>query len=155
MSWSTFEFRVRLAPWNMFSCLNPNFLTGRSKAMLLLWVVFVICVLFLYLRYCLVGFLQLWSVTCWERADLLALLYVMFSCVCFFTFPYGVLGQVRDLIVLIPDLCSLPYFVWTRGLMTVFFKVTSRKTFFNEMLAKWLTFWWTNLCGNKLILTGT
>ena len=36
-------------------------------------------------------------VTCWERADLLALLYVMFSCV-FVTFPYGVLGQVWYLI---------------------------------------------------------
>ena len=33
------------------------------------------------------------SVPCnWERADLLALLYVMFS-YSFVTFPYGVLGQ--------------------------------------------------------------
>ena len=32
-------------------------------------------------------------VTCWERAGLLALLYVMFSCVSV-TFQYGVLGQV-------------------------------------------------------------
>ena len=46
-------------------------------------------------------------VTCWERADLLTLLYVMFSCV-FVTFPYGVLGQV---IVSILDLCFLLYFV--------------------------------------------
>ena len=37
------------------------------------------------------------------------LLYVMFSCV-FDTFPYGILGQVGYLIVLIPDLCLLPYF---------------------------------------------
>ena len=43
-------------------------------------------------------------VTCWERADLLVLLYVMILCV-FFTCPYGVLGQVLYLIVLIPDLC--------------------------------------------------
>ena len=44
-------------------------------------------------------------VTCWERT-LLALLYVMFSCV-FVTFHRGVLGQVSPwyLIVLIPDLC--------------------------------------------------
>ena len=42
-------------------------------------------------------------VTCWEQADLLALLYVVFSCV-FVTFPCGVLGQVRYLIVSIPDL---------------------------------------------------
>ena len=41
-----------------------------------------------------------------ERVDLLALLCVMFSCV-FFTFQYGVLGQVCYLIVLIPDLCLL------------------------------------------------
>ena len=30
-------------------------------------------------------------VSCWERADLLALLYVMFSCV-FVTFLYDILG---------------------------------------------------------------
>ena len=48
-------------------------------------------------------------VTCWERANLLALLYVMFSCV-FVTFPCGVLGQVWYLIVSIPDLCLLPHF---------------------------------------------
>ena len=51
-------------------------------------------------------------ITCWERADLLALLCVMFSCV-FVTFIYGVLygvpGQVWHLIVSIPDLCLLPY----------------------------------------------
>ena len=33
------------------------------------------------------------AVICWERADLLALLCVMFSCV-FVTFPYTVLDQV-------------------------------------------------------------
>ena len=48
-------------------------------------------------------------VTCWEMADLLALLYVMFSCA-FVTFTYSVLGQVWYLIVSIPDLCLLPYF---------------------------------------------
>ena len=48
-------------------------------------------------------------VTCSERADLLALLYVMFSCA-FVTFPYGVLCQVWYLIVSIPDLCLLSYF---------------------------------------------
>ena len=47
-------------------------------------------------------------VTCLERAGLLALLYVMFSCV-LVTFPCGVLCQVWYLIVLIPDLC-LTYF---------------------------------------------
>ena len=47
-------------------------------------------------------------VTCLERADLLALLHVMFSCI-FVTFPYGVLGQVWYLIVSIPDLCLPSY----------------------------------------------
>ena len=49
-------------------------------------------------------------VTCWERAGLLALLYVMFYCV-FVTFPCGVLGQVWYLIASIPDLCPLTYHV--------------------------------------------
>ena len=45
-------------------------------------------------------------VTCWERADLLALLYVCFPVFCHF--PYGVLGQVWYLIVSISDLFLLP-----------------------------------------------
>ena len=49
-------------------------------------------------------------VTCWERANLLALLCVMFFFCIFVTFPCGVLGQVWYLIVSIPDLCILPYF---------------------------------------------
>ena len=49
-------------------------------------------------------------VTCWKRADLLALLYVMFYCV-FVTFPYDVLGQMWCFIVLIP---YLSYFVQSR-----------------------------------------
>ena len=47
-------------------------------------------------------------VTCMERAILLALLYVMFSCV-FVTFLRGVLGQVWYLIVSIPDRCLLTF----------------------------------------------
>ena len=35
--------------------------------------------------------------------------FVMFNYV-FVTFPYGILGQVRYLIVSIPDLCHLSYF---------------------------------------------
>ena len=50
-------------------------------------------------------------VTCWERANLLALMYVMFSCV-FVTLPCGVLGQLWFLVVLIPDLCHLTLFVY-------------------------------------------
>ena len=53
----------------------------------------------------------LWS-TVEKRADLLAFVYVVFSCV-FVTFPFGVLGvlgQVCYSIVSIPDLFLLPYF---------------------------------------------
>ena len=48
-------------------------------------------------------------ITCCERANLLALLFVMFSCV-FVTFPCGVLGQVWYFIESMPDLCLLLYF---------------------------------------------
>ena len=47
-------------------------------------------------------------VTCWERADLLALFCGVQLWVCHF--PTGILGQVWYLIVLIPDLCTQTYF---------------------------------------------
>ena len=50
-----------------------------------------------------------------ERANILALLYVMFSCV-FVTFICGVLGQVWYLIVSIPYLCLLPTLTKFRAL---------------------------------------
>ena len=76
-------------------------ITDRSKAVLLSWILFVIYVS------CLSCFLSVFCglvVTCWEKADLLALLCVMFSCV-FVASACGVLGQVWDLIVSIPDHC--------------------------------------------------
>ena len=49
-------------------------------------------------------------VTCWERADLLALVGDVY---CFFvTFPWGILGQVWYLIVSFPDLCHLSYCIY-------------------------------------------
>ena len=48
-------------------------------------------------------------VTCWERANLLALSFVIFTCV-YVTFLYGVLGQLWYLIVSIPDRFLFPYF---------------------------------------------
>ena len=46
-------------------------------------------------------------VTCWERADLLALVCGVY---CEFShFPIGILGQVWYLIVSIPDLYTLTY----------------------------------------------
>ena len=49
-------------------------------------------------------------VTCLEWADLLALLYVRFFCV-FVPITYGVLDQVWCLIVWIPDLCLLYFYL--------------------------------------------
>ena len=43
-------------------------------------------------------------VTCWERLTPL-LSFVVSNCECHF--PVGILGQVWNLIVLIPDLCTL------------------------------------------------
>ena len=55
-------------------------------------------------------------VICWERANILALLYVMFqSCVLTISHKFGVLSQVLYLIVLIPDLFHLPYFQKSHG----------------------------------------
>ena len=47
-------------------------------------------------------------VTCWERADLLDLVWWCLTVTS--RFPIGILGQVKYLIVLIPDLCTLTYF---------------------------------------------
>ena len=54
-----------------------------------------------------VFFFAILSCLC-QKADSLALLYVMFS-LCFVTFAYIILGQVWYLIVSIPDLCLLRY----------------------------------------------
>ena len=61
---------------------------------------------------CLVFGMPMWAsvymclvVTCWERADLLALVCGVRLWVCHF--PIGILGQAWYLIVSIPDLCTL------------------------------------------------
>ena len=86
MSLSVSDIRVWLVPSNVFNPSN-NFLTDRSMVVLFLWIIFVICVS----CFTVLSILCSIAVTYWERADLLALLYVMFSCV-YVTFPYGVLG---------------------------------------------------------------
>ena len=67
------------------------------------FVFFVSCVshAFASVHCCLV-------VTCWERANLLALVGDVY-CI-FVTFPCGILGQVWYLIVSFPDLCRLSHF---------------------------------------------
>ena len=49
-------------------------------------------------------------VNCWERDDLFALVCGVEMWICHF--PIGVLGQVLYLIVSIPDLCTLTYFIF-------------------------------------------
>ena len=94
--------------WYRETSLSPpvTLLIDRFKAVSNLWIFLVICV-------CLCHTVMSVScslvVTFWEMADLLDLLYAMFSCA-FVTFKYGVLGQVWYLIVSIPVLCHLPKF---------------------------------------------
>ena len=69
------------------------FFSDRSKAVLLLWIIFV----FIFhdcLCYAVISVLCSIVITCWEKADLLALSCAVFSCV-FVTFLSGV---VRDCI---------------------------------------------------------
>ena len=104
MSWSTSELRVRLARRKTWLSPPVKYFTDRSKSVLLLWS-FFFCLAFAMplcasFKMCLV-------ITCWERADLLALVCGVLLWVCHF--PIGILGQVWYLIVLIPDLCTLTY----------------------------------------------
>ena len=93
--------------WRHETGLRPpvKYFTGRSKAVFLLWIIciFVSCAShpFASVHCCLV-------VTCWERADLLALVSDVYCILV--TFPCGILGQVWYLIVSFPDLCLLSYF---------------------------------------------
>ena len=100
---------MRLVPVNMFSP-PVIFLTDRSKAMLLLWILFFKnCFMFFF-------YYTVLSVPCrsFSRKGLTSWLFlcVMFPRV-FVTFPYGVSGQVWYLIVLNPDVCLLPYFYYS------------------------------------------
>ena len=69
------------------------------------------CLIFAFFLYAAVYMCLV--VTCWERADLLALVCDVLLWVCYF--PIGIQGQVWYLIVSIPDLCTLTYFwIFTR-----------------------------------------
>ena len=83
---------------------SSNFLTDRSKAVLVLWIMFVICVSCLLYRVCSLHPCRHLMGKRWPLRSL-----VIFFCV-FFIFPYGVLDQVWYVIVSIPGLCLLPYF---------------------------------------------
>ena len=93
---------MRFAPSNMLSSIFLLAVPRRCffSGFFLLFVFHVLHAVF-SVSCSLVG-------TCWEKADTLALLYVMISRV-FVIFSYCVLGQWWYLIVSIPDLCLLPY----------------------------------------------
>ena len=108
ISLATPDIRVRLVQLNMFTP-SSNFLLAVPR-----WCFFCGSFLLFVVRVCLCPTVLPVTcslvVTCWERADLLALLLVMLSCALSFFIWYGVLGQVGCLIASIPDNCPLPYF---------------------------------------------
>ena len=64
----------------------------------------------LYLVYVMLS--RLLSASLWSPAGRGLMSWLLFALYCdFITFPCGILGQVWYLIVLIPDLCRLSYFV--------------------------------------------
>ena len=76
-------------------------------------------------------------VTCWEGTGLLAL--VCDVKLCFVTFQCGIPGQVRYLIVSIPDLCRLSYFnsqshMTAMTAMPVLGKRLQKRPMFTDML---------------------
>ena len=73
-----------------------------------------LCIVFVMLSRLLIA--VLWSPA--GKGVISLLLFVMSNCD-FVTFPYGILGQVWYLIVLIPDLCFLSYFKNTTFLSCV------------------------------------
>ena len=93
------------APLNRFMPLSKILLLTVSKAVILLWIIYVISVLFCYafMRVCF------WClvVSCWERADLLALSFVMFIVTLSLSHWYPVSDVVLDCI----DSWYLPSFL--------------------------------------------
>ena len=108
VSWSTSEFRVRLAPLNRFKPSSKIFywpFQGGTSFVDLLCFCSVLCLLCLCARLFMCA---LWSPAGkgWPLGSRLwCLLWVCH-------FPIGILGQVWYLIVLIPDLCTHTYFGW-------------------------------------------
>ena len=68
-------------------------------------------------------------VTCWERADLLALVGDVY-CI-FVSFPCGILGQVWYFLVSFPDHCHLSYFNPKAPIIIVFFSSVIREFYDN------------------------
>ena len=100
VSWFALELGVGLVRWGWFKPSSKIFYWPFQGGPSFVDLLCLFCLVFaMPLRtsvyMCLV-------VTCWERADLLAL---VFGVLC--GFPIVILGQVWYLIVSIPDLCTL------------------------------------------------
>ena len=78
---------MRLAPLKGFKPSSKSIFTDRSKAVLLLWIVF----LHVGVCYAEVSVPCNLVVTCWEGADLLAVAFVVFC-----HFPKCVLVHIRN-----------------------------------------------------------
>ena len=109
MSWSTSELRVRLAPLNRFKPSSKIFywpFQGGTSFVDLLCFCSVLCLL-CFVRVCLYVLRGHLLGKGWPLGSRLwCLLWVCH-------FPIGILGQVWYLIVSIPDLCNLTYFVYS------------------------------------------
>ena len=107
MSWSTSELRVRLAPLNRFKPSSKIFywpFQGGTSFVDLLCFCSVLCLL-CFVRVCLYVLRGHLLGKGWPLGSRLwCLLWVCH-------FPIGILCQVWYLIVSIPDLCNLTYFV--------------------------------------------
>ena len=104
VSWSTSELRARLVPWNWFKPSRKIFYWPSQGGSFMFFSVLCLICLFVRLFIC-----ALWSpagkgLTSW-------LSFVVSNCKFFPFFPIGILAQVWYLIVSIPDLCTLTYFV--------------------------------------------
>ena len=107
VSWSTSELRVRLAPLNRFKPSSNIFFLTVPRRYFFCGIFMIFFCLVFAMSMCASGYMC-FVVTCWERADLLALVCGVLLWVCHF--PISILGQVWYLIVSITDLCTLTYF---------------------------------------------
>ena len=91
----------------LIEALQYNTFIDRSKAVILLWIISVISVLWLLCYRTRVYMIALWSAAGKGLTSLLTFVMSNYDVV---TFPCGNPGQMWYLIASIPDLCPLSYF---------------------------------------------
>ena len=117
--------------WRRKTDLSPpvKYFTDRSKVVLLLWIFyffFLSCVCYAFVRVCLYvpcGHLLVKWLTSWLSFVVSNCAFV--TCVCHV--PIGIIGQVWYLIVSIPNLCTLTYFIHCRLLSITYTNSVSQK----------------------------